>query len=159
MVPRAILSVSQGDMELAFFPEAAPKHVESFLNLSRKGFYDGTLFHRVVPGFVIQGGDPLTKESNRARWGTGGPGYSLRAEFSERPHKRGILSMARSSDPHSAGSQFFVCLQDVPQLDRQYTVFGEVVRGMEAADRIAALPRDARDCPVQPVPMKVRVVE
>ena len=124
---KAIIHTSFGDITLEFFPELAPNHVSSFLELSKKGFYDGTTFHRVVPGFVIQGGDPNSKSEDRSRHGMGGPGYTLKAEFNNTPHKRGIVSMARSANPDSAGSQFFICVSDVPSLDEKYTVFGEAI--------------------------------
>ena len=130
------------------------------MQAAEKGFYDGTTFHRVIPGFMIQGGDPNTKDpkGSRDRHGTGGPGHSVKAEFNDTPHKRGVLSMARSSDPNSAGSQFFICVKDSAFLDRQYTAFGRVVTGMEVADKIVAAPRDARDNPEERVEMKVRVM-
>ncbi len=156
---RAVIETRFGKITLRFFPEVAPNHVQSFLKLAREGFYNGTTFHRVIPGFMIQGGDPNSKNPNRAIHGTGGPGYSLKAEFNDRPHKRGALSMARSADPNSAGSQFFLCVAPAPFLDRQYTVFGEVVEGMEAADKIVAAPRDPRDNPLERVEMTVKVLE
>jgi cyclophilin family peptidyl-prolyl cis-trans isomerase len=118
-----------GDFEIVFFPEVAPNHVANFVSLAKKKFYDGVTFHRVIDGFMAQGGDPTGS-------GRGGPGYYIPAEFSNLPHKRGTLSMARSMDPNSAGSQFFICFAERPQLDNQYTVFGEVVRGMETVDKI-----------------------
>ena len=154
---RAVIETAYGDMELRFFPEAAPNHVKNFLDLARQGFYDGTIFHRVIPGFMIQGGDPNTKGPNKASYGMGGPNHRLRAEFNDISHRRGILSMARSQDPDSAGSQFFIVVQDSPFLDGQYTVFGEVVSGMDVADRIVNLPRDQRDLPHERVEMKIRV--
>lgn len=140
----AIIETAQGAITVQFFPDEAPEHVRSFIDLAEGGFYDGVLFHRLVPGFVIQGGDPLTKDlSARDRWGTGGPGYTLEQEFNDISHSRGVLSMARSSDPNSAGSQFFIVLQDSDSikstLDRNYTVFGRVVEGMDVVDRIASL--------------------
>ena len=157
---RAIIETKFGEMELEFLPDKAPGHVQNFLDLARKGFYDGTTFHRVIPGFMIQGGDPNTKDAkgSRDRHGTGGPGHSVKAEFNDTPHTRGVVSMARSSDPNSAGSQFFICVKDSAFLDRQYTAFGRVVRGMEVADKIVASPRDSRDNPHDRVEMKVRVV-
>ncbi len=156
---RAVIETKFGNIELRFFPDVAPKHVNSFIELAKKGFYDGTTFHRVIPGFMIQGGDPNSKDPDRSRHGIGGPGYTIKAEFNEKPHKRGTLSMARSADPNSAGSQFFICVADAPFLDRQYTVFGEVVSGMEAADKIVSQPRDNRDNPLEKVEMKVKIVE
>ncbi|NOJ26621.1 MAG: peptidylprolyl isomerase [Nitrososphaera sp.] len=140
----AEISTAQGTIKVEFFPKTAPKHVESFIKLSKDGFYDGVLFHRLVTGFVIQGGDPLSKDiSNKDIWGTGGPGYTIPAEFSDIPHTRGILSMARSNDPDSAGSQFFIVLEDSDlvraSLDGKYTAFGRVIEGMDVVDKIAAL--------------------
>jgi peptidyl-prolyl cis-trans isomerase B (cyclophilin B) len=135
--------------------------VKNFLDLARKGVYEGTTFHRVIPGFMIQGGDPKTKEAStpRGMHGTGGPGYTIKAEFNDTPHVRGTVSMARSNDPNSAGSQFFICVGDSTFLDRQYSAFGRVVRGMEVADRIVGSPRDGRDNPNERIDMKVRVLE
>ena len=127
----AVLETKFGEITLKFFPEVAPKHVNSFIELASSGFYDGTTFHRVVPGFVIQGGDPNTKSEDRSQHGTGGPGYTLEAEFSNLPHKRGTLSMARAASPDSAGSQFYICVAAAAFLDNQYTVFGEVSRSEE----------------------------
>lgn len=155
----AVIETKFGNIELKFFPDVAPNHVNNFIELSKKGFYDGTLFHRVIPGFMIQGGDPNSKSADRSRHGMGSPGYTLKAEFNNRPHKRGILSMARSADPDSAGSQFFICVADANFLDGKYTVFGEVVSGMDAADKIVAQPRDSRDNPNERIEMKVRIVE
>ncbi len=138
-----------GDIEIEFFSDAAPKTVENFVKLAKSGFYDGLAFHRIVPGFVIQGGDPSTKSlTNRSSWGTGGPGWTVKAEFNKNKHSRGALSMARSQDPNSAGSQFFIVLKDSNFLDGQYTVFGRVTAGMDAVDKIAALKCDSADAPV-----------
>jgi len=158
--PRAVIETKFGEIEIEFFPEKAPGHVKNFLDLAGKGFYDGTTFHRVIPGFMIQGGDPNTKDvkASRDRHGTGGPGYSIKAEFNDTPHQRGVLSMARSSSPDSAGCQFFICVADSGFLDRQYTAFGRVTRGMEAADQIVGAPRDARDNPKDRIDMKVRIL-
>jgi len=158
--PRAIINTKFGEMEIEFFPDKAPKHVENFIKLAKSGFYNGTIFHRVIPGFMIQGGDPNTKDhTNKAAYGTGGPGYTINAEFNDIPHKRGIVSMARASDPNSAGSQFFIVVEDSLFLDGQYTVFGRVVKGMGVADKIVNQPRDARDNPLQRVEMTVTIVE
>lgn len=138
-----------GTITLKLLPELAPEHVRNFVSLASSGFYDGTLFHRVIPGFMIQGGDPNTKTGNKGSWGSGGPGYSIKAEFNSRSHLRGIVSMARSQDPDSAGSQFFIVVADSTFLDRQYTVFGEVMDGIEVADKIVSLPRDNNDCPLE----------
>jgi dolichyl-diphosphooligosaccharide---protein glycosyltransferase len=136
----AILKTSLGNITVELFPGAAPKHVNSFLNLSKTGFYDGTIFHRIVKDFVIQGGDPTTKNSTQKdKWGTGGPGYTIDAEFNDIPHERGIISMARTGDPNSAGSQFFIVTKDAKFLDNQYTVFGRVIDGMETVDKIEDL--------------------
>jgi peptidyl-prolyl cis-trans isomerase B (cyclophilin B) len=158
--PRAILKTKFGEMEIVLFPDLAPKHVESFVKLAKSGFFNGTIFHRVIPGFMIQGGDPLTKDpSNRNRYGTGGPGYTLPAEFSRVPHEKGILSAARTADPNSAGSQFFIMVDKAPHLDGQYTIFGEVVKGVEVADIIVNQPRDLRDNPLERIEMTIEVLE
>ena len=159
--PRAVIETPFGEIELEFLSDKAPRHVENFLKLARDGKYDGTTFHRVIPGFMIQGGDPTTADTSlpRERHGTGDPGYSIDAEFNDTPHLRGVVSMARSQDPNSAGSQFFVCVADSRFLDNQYTAFGRVVKGMEAADKVVAAPRDARDNPKERIEMKVRVAE
>ena len=154
----AVIETKYGRIELMLYPDIAPRHVENFRSLARAGFYDGTIFHRVIPGFMIQGGDPNTKGEDKSRYGTGGPGHKVKAEFSDRSHKRGILSMARSSDPDSAGSQFFIVVKDSAFLDGQYTVFGEVVNGMEVADQIVSLERDSRDNPLERVEMTVKVL-
>jgi peptidyl-prolyl cis-trans isomerase B (cyclophilin B) len=155
----AVIETKLGNIELKFFPDVAPNHVTNFLDLAKKGFYDGTIFHRVIPGFMIQGGDPNTTSTDRSKHGCGGPGHSVKAEFSKKPHKRGIVSMARSANPDSAGSQFFICVADSLFLDGQYTVFGEVISGMEAADAIVGQPRDGNDNPLERIEMKVVVNE
>lgn len=158
--PRAIIKTKFGDIEVKFFPEVAPKHVENFIKLAKEGFYNGTIFHRVIPGFMIQGGDPNTKDSlKKDTYGQGGPGYTIKAEFSDIPHKRGILSMARAAEPDTAGSQFFIVVEDSRFLDRKYSVFGEVTKGIGVADKIANLPRDERDNPRERVEMTVTIVE
>lgn len=137
----AVIKTTEGELVVAFWPEVAPDTVANFKKLAASGFYDGTCFHRIVKGFMIQGGDPLTKDARQERsWGTGGPGYQIKAEFNARPHVRGVLSMARSQNPDSAGSQFFVCLADARFLDRQYTAFGEVIRGDDVLGRIGETP-------------------
>jgi peptidyl-prolyl cis-trans isomerase B (cyclophilin B) len=137
----AVIKTSAGEMVLRFWPEVAPKTVENFKKLARQGFYDGTAFHRIMKGFMIQGGDPLTKDpSSEERWGTGGPGHQVKAEFNDRPHVRGVISMARSQNPDSAGSQFFICLADARFLDRQYTAFGELIKGDDVLGRIGDTP-------------------
>ena len=148
-----IIKTDFGSIKFSLLPDIAPETVRNFLELAKSGFYNGTLFHRVIPGFMIQGGDPNTKNPDKSMWGQGGPGYNLKAEFSPRSHLRGIVSMARSTDPDSAGSQFFIVTSDSTFLDRQYTVFGEVVEGMEVADKIVNLPRDGNDCPKQEAKM------
>ena len=159
--PRAIIETKFGEIELELLADKAPGHVKNFTDLAKKGFYNGTTFHRVIPGFMIQGGDPNTKDVNasRGQHGTGGPGYTIKAEFNDTAHKRGVLSMARSTDPNSAGSQFFICVGDSGFLDKQYSAFGRVVRGMEVADQIVSAGRDAKDNPKDRIDMKVRVVE
>lgn len=149
-----VIDTNFGKIIIEFFPEDAPKTVENFVKLASSSFYDGTLFHRVIPSFMIQGGDPNTKSSNRRSWGTGGPGYTIKAEFNSRSHVRGIVSMARAQDPDSAGSQFFIVVKDSKFLDRQYTVFGKVVEGMDVVDRIVNLERDSNDAPLQDAKMK-----
>jgi peptidyl-prolyl cis-trans isomerase B (cyclophilin B) len=156
---KAIIETNLGNIELKFFPEVAPNHVNNFIELAKKGFYDGSTFHRLIPGFMIQGGDPNSKNPDRSKHGMGGPGYTVKAEFNNKPHKRGILSMARAQHPDSAGSQFFICVADSFFLDRQYTVFGEVVSGMEVADKIVSQPRDKTDNPLEKIEIKVKIVE
>jgi peptidyl-prolyl cis-trans isomerase B (cyclophilin B) len=156
---KAVIETKFGNIEIKFLPEVAPIHVSSFIELAKKGFYDGTTFHRVIPGFMIQGGDPNSKNPDRSKHGMGGPGYTLKAEFNDKKHKRGILSMARSQHPDSAGSQFFICVADAFFLDKQYTVFGEVASGMEIADKIVSQPRDRADNPNERIEMKVKIIE
>jgi peptidyl-prolyl cis-trans isomerase B (cyclophilin B) len=135
----AIIKTTEGEMTLEFWADVAPKTVENFKKLARSGFYDGTCFHRIIKGFMIQGGDPLTKEPGKEHsWGTGGPGWQIKAEFNERKHQRGVISMARSSNPDSAGSQFFICDGDASFLDRQYTAFGKLIKGEEVLAKIAS---------------------
>ncbi len=152
----ATLETDMGDITVKFFYDKAPHHVENFVDLAASGFYDGTMFHRVIPGFMIQGGDPNTKkpEDPIHPYGTGGSGKNVKAEFNDISHKRGILSMARSSDPNSASSQFFIVVKDSTFLDNQYSAFGEVVSGMDVADKIAAASRGANDRPNQPIRIK-----
>ena len=147
------LKTDFGSIKFTLLPDIAPETVRNFSKLAGSGFYNGTLFHRVIPGFMIQGGDPNTKSPDKSMWGQGGPGYNLKAEFNSRSHLRGIVSMARSTDPDSAGSQFFIVTSDSTFLDKQYTVFGEVTEGMEVADKIVNLPRDGNDCPNQETKM------
>lgn len=150
--PVAVIDTKFGKIEIKFFPDVAPNHVKNFIDLAKKGFYNGTTFHRIIPGFMIQGGDPSGN-------GTGGPGYAVKAEFNNKSHKRGIVSMARSANPDSAGSQFFICVADSIFLDNQYTVFGEVISGMDAVDKIVSQPRNASDKPNEKIEMQVSVVE
>ncbi len=155
----AVIETTLGNIELEFLEDKAPGHVKNFKDLANKGFYDGTTFHRVIPGFMIQGGDPNSKSTDRSTHGMGGPGYTIKAEFNDTPHDRGILSMARSQDPNSAGSQFYIVVKDSHFLDNQYTVFGRVVKGMEVVDKIVSVPRDSRDNPDEKVEMKsVKIV-
>ncbi len=150
---KAIIETNQGKIEFNLLPELAPETVRNFIKLANSGFYDGTLFHRVIPGFMIQGGDPNTKQPDKSKWGQGGPGYSIKAEFSSRSHLSGIVSMARATDPDSAGSQFFIVTTDSTFLNGQYTVFGEVIEGMDVANKIVNFQRDENDCPLQEVKM------
>jgi len=158
--PKAIINTKFGEMEIEFFPDKAPNHVKNFIKLAKSGFYNGTIFHRVIPGFMIQGGDPNTKDqTNKAAYGMGGSGTNVNAEFNDVQHKRGIVSMARANDPNSASSQFFIVVENSFFLDRQYTVFGQVVKGMGVADKIVQQPRDSRDLPLQRTEMTVTIVE
>ena len=146
----AIISTTEGEMVVEFWPDVAPGHVENFKKLARKGFYDGTAFHRVIKGFMIQGGDPLTKDASKEHaWGTGDPGYKIKAEFNDKAHTRGVLSMARSNHPDSAGSQFFICHGDPKFLDGQYTTFGQLIKGDDVLEKIATAPTHPGDRPVK----------
>ena len=148
----AVIKTSEGEMVLEFYPDVAPGHVENFKNLAKKGFYDGTCCHRVIKGFMIQGGDPNTKdESKKSSWGQGGPGYTVKAEFNKKPHVRGTLSMARAQDPDSAGSQFFICHGAPGFLNGKYTVFGQLIKGDDVLEKIATTPTEAPDRPVKRV--------
>ena len=149
----ANIETNHGKISFELLPDLAPETVRNFEKLTKDGFYDGTLFHRVIPGFMIQGGDPNTKTDNKGSWGMGGPGYNVKAEFSSRSHLRGIVSMARAQDPDSAGSQFFIVTSDSAFLDRQYTVFGQVKEGMDVADKIVSMNKDGNDCPLEKVVM------
>jgi peptidyl-prolyl cis-trans isomerase B (cyclophilin B) len=153
----AVIETKFGNIEVEFFEDKAPGHVKNFKTLAKTGFYNGTLFHRVIPGFMIQGGDPNSKSDNRSSHGSGGPGYSIKAEFNSTKHDRGVLSMARSQDPNSAGSQFFVVVKEAPFLDGKYTAFGKVIKGMEVADKIVNAPRDGNDNPLEPIQMKITI--
>ena len=137
----AVITTTEGEMTLEFWTDVAPKTVENFKTLANKNFYDGTAFHRIIKGFMIQGGDPLTKDAKKEpQWGTGGPGYQIKAEFNERNHARGVISMARSASPDSAGSQFFICDGDAAFLNRQYTAFGKLIKGDDVLTKIANTP-------------------
>jgi dolichyl-diphosphooligosaccharide---protein glycosyltransferase len=146
----AELHTSAGEIDIRFFPDVAPNHVKNFIDLAEKGTYNGTKFHRVIPGFMIQGGDPNTVSGSPSTWGTGGSGKNVAHEFSTVKHKRGIVSMARSSDPDSASSQFFIMVADYPSLDGQYSVFGQVTKGMDVVDKIVGAPTGAQDRPNNP---------
>jgi len=147
----AELHTTAGEIDIRFFPDLAPNHVKNFIDLAEKGFYNGTKFHRVIPGFMIQGGDPNSKDdSAKHTWGTGGSGTNIKGEFSSKSHTRGIVSMARSQSRDSASSQFFIVVKDAPSLDNDYTVFGEVVKGMDVADKIVNAKRNANDRPDEP---------
>ncbi|NOZ03574.1 MAG: peptidylprolyl isomerase [FCB group bacterium] len=167
-----VISTKYGDIVVEFYDDVAPMHVENFKILAREGYFDGTTFHRVIPNFVIQGGDPNSKDEDRQNDGQGGRAgkyfglgdpdnpdtWTVPAEFNDRPHDRGALSMARTNQINSATSQFFICVNDVPQLDHKYSVFGHVIQGMEVVDRIVNLPRDRNDNPREKVEMTVRIV-
>ena len=156
---RAVIETKFGEMEIEFLPDKAPGHVKNFLDLAGKGFYDGTTFHRVIPGFMIQGGDPNSKDADRTNDGLGGSGSNVPAEFNANKHLRGTVSMARAQDPNSASSQFFICVKPTPFLDGQYSVFGQVLEGMDVVDKIVAVPRDARDNPLDKVVMEKVTIE
>ncbi len=155
----AVISTEFGEIVIEFFEREAPNHTRNFKKLASSGFYDGCTFHRVIPGFMIQGGDPNSKDDDRSNDGTGGPGYTIDAEFNDIHHDRGIVSMARAQDPNSAGSQFFIVVKDSRFLDKKYTVFGKVIKGMDVADKIAELPRDERDNPYNRVEMTVKIMK
>ena len=157
--PHAAIDTEFGTIEIELLPEVAPNTVKNFIKLAKSGFYDGTLFHRIIPGFMIQGGDPNTRGDNRSKYGTGGPGYMIPAEFNDLPHVRGAVSMARGPDPDSAGSQFFIVVKNSRFLDGQYTVFGKVVKGIKVADKIVARKRDRNDVPLKRIEMKVRILD
>ncbi len=146
----AEIHTTAGEIDVRFFPDVAPNHVRNFIDLAEKGFYNGTKFHRVIPGFMIQGGDPNTKTGDPSTWGMGGSDKKVRAEFNSVKHKRGILSMARSNDPDSASSQFFIMVADYPSLDGQYSAFGQVTKGMDVADKIVSAERGQSDRPLNP---------
>lgn len=160
----AIISTSYGDMTLSFWSDVAPKTVENFKKLAREGFYDATAFHRIIKGFMIQGGCPNTKAGARGMPGTGDPGYKLKAEFNAKPHVRGVISMARASDPNSAGCQFFICHGEARFLDRQYTAFGELIAGDDVLEKIATVPTKSgsggeKSTPIERIEVKsIRIV-
>ena len=167
-----VISTNKGDIVIEFYPDIAPKHVESFMTHAKNGYYDGTTFHRVIPGFMIQGGDPNSKSEDRGMHGMGGyagkyydigdennsESWMLPAEFSPTSHDRGILSMARAQSPNSAGSQFFICVADAHFLDNNYTVFGKVLKGMDVADQIVNSSRDKGDNPLERIEMNIKIV-
>jgi peptidyl-prolyl cis-trans isomerase B (cyclophilin B) len=159
----AVIKTSEGTMVIGFWPDVAPGTVENFKKLARQGFYDGTVFHRVIKGFMIQGGDPLSKDpAKESAWGTGDPGYKIKAEFNDRHHERGVISMARAADPDSAGSQFFICDGDCAMLDHKYTGFGKLLKGDDVLEKIASAPvtASASGEPSKPVkPVKIESVK
>ena len=137
----AVIKTSEGEMAVQFWSDAAPKTIDNFKKLARSGFYDGTSFHRIVKEFMIQGGDPLTKDPKKeSSYGTGGPGYKIKAEFNDHSHERGVISMAREPDPDSAGSQFFICLAPITRLDHEYTTFGKLIKGDDVLGKIGDTP-------------------
>ncbi len=155
----AVISTKFGDIVIEFFDNKAPGHVKNFKKLAKEGFYDGCTFHRVIPGFMIQGGDPNSKDENRSNDGMGGPGYTINAEFNDIKHAKGIVSMARAQDPNSAGSQFFIMAADGFSLDGNYSVFGKVIEGIDTADMIVSQERDQRDNPLERIDMKVKITD
>ncbi len=156
----AVIKTSEGDMVVQFWNDAAPNTIENFKKLARSGFYDGTIFHRIVKGFMIQGGDPNSKDLGKeSSYGQGGPGYKIKAEFNDRSHERGVISMARSSDPDSAGSQFFMCLASVPRLDHQYTIFGRLIKGDDVLEKIGDTPVTSSSMGENSKPTKRVVIE
>src|SRR5256885_8626370 len=156
----AVIKTSEGDMVVQFWNDAAPKTIENFKKLARSGFYDGTIFHRIVKGFMIQGGDPNSKDpAKESSYGEGGPSYKIKAEFNDHSHQRGVISMARSSDPDSAGSQFFICLAPVPRLDHQYTTFGKLIKGDDVLGKIGDTPVARNSAGEMSKPSKRVVIE
>jgi len=161
--PIAVIETTYGIIVIQLFPDVAPGHVDNFVRLANEGYYDGTTFHRVIPGFMIQGGDPNSKDDDRSNDGQGGhsangPNTIVNAEFrQDLTHKRGILSMARAQDPNSAGSQFFIVVADSNFLDQQYSIFGEVIEGMDVADKIVNVKKDSADNPLEKITMKVTI--
>ena len=155
----AVLKTNLGTIVFRFFEKDAPLHVANFKKLANSKFYDGTTFHRVIPGFMIQGGDPNSKDSDRSNDGTGNAGYTIKSEFNQNKHLRGTVSMARAQDPNSASCQFFICVAPSPFLDGQYSVFGQVVEGMDVVDKIVSVKRDTRDNPIDAVVMEKVTIE
>lgn len=155
----ALLTTNLGTITVRFFEDKAPNHVANFKKLAREGFYDGTKFHRVIPGFMVQGGCPNTRDGDRSTHGMGGPKERVKAEFNDVKHVRGVLSAARTQDPNSAGSQFFLMVKDSPHLDGQYSAYGQVLEGMDVVDKIVNLPRDGRDNPLPVNPAILEKVE
>ena len=156
----AVIKTSEGDMVVQFWNDAAPNTIENFKKLARSGFYDGTIFHRIVKGFMIQGGDPNSKDAGKeSSYGEGGPGYKIKAEFNDHSHERGIIFMARSSDPDSAGSQFFICLAPVPRLNHQYTTFGKLIKGDDVLEKIGDTPATRNNTGEMSKPTKRVVIE
>ncbi len=154
-----VIETQYGNIEMQLLPYVAPNHVKNFIKLARSGFYDGTIFHRVIPGFMVQGGDPNTRGQNKSSYGAGGPGYTIAAEFNNQPHVRGTVSMARAGDPDSAGSQFFIVVKNSRFLDKKYTVFARVIKGMEVVDEIVSQKRDKNDNPRERIEMVVQIVD
>jgi peptidyl-prolyl cis-trans isomerase B (cyclophilin B) len=156
----AVIKTSEGEMVVQFWTDAAPNTIENFKKLAREGFYDGTIFHRIVKGFMIQGGDPNSKDPAKENsYGEGGPSYKIKAEFNDHSHQRGVISMARSSDPDSAGSQFFICLAPVPRLDHQYTTFGKLIKGDDVLGKIGDTPVARNSAGEMSKPSKRVVIE
>ena len=156
----AVIKTSEGEMVVQFWTDAAPNTIENFKKLARSGFYNGTIFHRIVKGFMIQGGDPNSKDPTKeARYGAGGPGYKIKAEFNDHSHERGVLSMAREPDPDSAGSQFFICLGPVSRLDHQYTTFGKLIKGDDVLSKIGDTPVTSNSMGEMSKPTKRVVIE
>ena len=156
----AVIKTSEGDMVVQFWNDAAPNTIENFKKLARSGFYDGTIFHRVVKGFMIQGGDPNSKDpAKENKYGEGGPGYKIKAEFNDHSHERGVISMAREPNPDSAGSQFFICLAPVTRLDHQYTTFGKLSKGNDVLDKIGETPVTRNSAGEMSKPTKRIVIE
>ena len=156
----AVIKTSEGDMVVQFWTDAAPNTIDNFKKLARQGFYDGTIFHRIIKGFMIQGGDPNSKDASKeSSYGQGGPGYQIKAEFNDHAHERGVISMARASDPDSAGSQFFICLAPIHRLDHQYTTFGKLIKGDDVLEKIGNTPVEQSAQGEQSKPTKRVVID